>query len=145
MKSGVRYLAIRYPLPLFRKQPPAHGVRIPMTIWQSLQWINRHSAPCALLTLMLMACAIAHRLAASMIALLSDIPLAALPPRLVRNITGIHFIDANWWFPLTYLLLFLATLIYMEIRSTPRWAVFITFLLISLPAIAYVVLCLRLG
>jgi hypothetical protein len=92
-----------------------------------------------------MCCAIAQALATSMIALLSDIPVSNLPGRLIRNIAGIQFVKANWAFPLTYSLFFLSALIYMEIRSTPRWAVWIAFVFLTLPLAAYLATCLRVG
>ena len=127
------------------KQLRGPGVSTGVNIWHSLKCINRHGASCTLFLAILLLCVISHSLARSMIALLSDVPAAYLQPGLLRNVTGIQFIDVNWFFALTYLLLFFGTLIYMEIRSTPPWAVCVTFVLLSLPAIAYVTLCLRLG
>ena len=78
---------------------------IPVSIPVNLQRINRHGVTCAFFVGLLILCGIAHSLAGSSIGLLADIPGANLPSRLLRNITGIQFIDANWYFPMAYLLL----------------------------------------
>jgi type II secretory pathway component PulF len=116
-----------------------------MSIWLSLKSINRHGTACAVLALLLLLGAAVHTIAVAKIALLSDIPLTTWPPRLARNMTGIQFFHDNWWFALPYLLLFFGTLIYMEIRSMPRWAVWATFLFLSLPIVGYFLTCMRLG
>jgi hypothetical protein len=121
------------------------GVPISVSIWRSLKWINRHGTSSAFLIFIVLLCVVGRSIAAEMMSLLKDVPAAYLPLRLVRNVTGIHFLDTNWGFSLTYSLLFLGTLMFMEIRSTPRWAVWITFALMTLPPIGYVVLCLRVG
>jgi len=116
-----------------------------MSFWHSLKWINRHGTSCFLLALMLLFSVGAHSMATSWMLLLGDFPAANLPPRLIRNITGIEFIKANWPLPLAYLLLFLGILLYMEFRSTPRWAVWVSFVLMSLPIVVYLLICLRVG
>jgi hypothetical protein len=110
---------------------------------QSLKWINRHGTSCASLTLLLLFSFAAHTVAVSRITLFDGIPLATLPPRLLRNIAGIHLFQLNWWFGLPYLLLFIGLLLYMEFRSTPRWTVWATFAFMSLPIIAYSLTCVR--
>jgi hypothetical protein len=110
-----------------------------------LRQLNRHGASCALLIAILILGSVAHRIAISTITILSDIPTASLPTSMAHNIAGILFLDANWWIPLAYLLLFFSILVYMELRSTPRWAVQVTFLFMSMPAVGYITLCLRAG
>jgi hypothetical protein len=121
------------------------GVSLSMSFRLNLKWIERHKTSTALLALMVICCAIAHSVAVSRITLLSSFPVANLPTRLIRNIAGIQFINAIWSFPLVYLLIFVGTLLYMEFRSTPRWAVWISFVLLSIPIVAYLLICLRLG
>jgi hypothetical protein len=113
-----------------------------------LQWvksINRHGASCTFFLAVLLLCLISHSIARSMIALLSDVPSAYLQPRLLHNVAGIQFIDTNWLIAVTYLFLFFGALVYMEIRATPRWAVWSTFLILTLPLVAYIILCVRVG
>jgi hypothetical protein len=125
------------------KQSAGHGVSIPVSILQSLKWINRHGTACALLALFLLFCIAVQTVAVAKITILSDIPVGDLPPRLVRNMAGIRFIQANGWFALPYLLLSFGTLIYMEIRATPRWAVWSAFAFLALPIIGYLFACMR--
>ncbi len=116
-----------------------------MSIWQSLKWTNRHGTTCAVLSLVLLLGAGVHTIAVSKITLLSDIPNTTWPSSFVRNMAGIQFFHDNWWFALPYLLFFFGTLIYMEIRSTPRWAVWASFAFLSLPVVAYFLTCMRVG
>jgi hypothetical protein len=116
-----------------------------MSYWHSLKWINRHGTSCFLLALLLLFCVGAHSMATSWMGLFVDFPPANLPPRLMRNITGIEFVKANWPLPLVYLLFFAGMLLYMEFRSTPRWAVWVSFVVMSLPIVVYLLICLRVG
>jgi hypothetical protein len=139
------YFVLAIFFPGVPEQPLDFGVPISVSIWHSVKTINRHGTSCALLIFIVVLCVVGHSIAAQMMSLLKDVPAAYLPLRLVRNVTGIQFLDTNWGFSLAYSLLFLGTLIYMEIRSTPRWAVWVTFALMTLPSIGYVVLCLHVG
>lgn len=114
-----------------------------MSVSQNLKWINRHGTACAVLTLFLLFGIAVHTLAIARIVLLSDIPLTTWPPRLARNMVGIQFFHDHWWFALPYLLLFFGTLIYLEIRAVPRWAVWTSFTGLSLPVVAYFCTCVR--
>jgi len=116
-----------------------------MSIPVYLQRVNRHGVTCAAFLGLLIVCGMAHSLAVSLIGLFVDIPAAYLPGHFLRNVVGIRFIETNWRFLLAYLLMVFGSLLYMELRSTPRWAVWTTFLFLSLPALAYVNLCISLG
>ena len=116
-----------------------------MNILNCMKWINRHGKVPGLFGLLVLLCVAAHAIAMGRIILLSDIPLDNWPPRLVRNMAGIQFFQANWWFALPYFLLFFGMLIYMEARATPRWAVWSWFLVMSLPALGYLTTCMRVG
>ncbi len=116
-----------------------------MNILQKLKWITRHGTTWVSLVLLLGVCVGLHRLAQGTITLLGGLPQGTRPPRLVRNMAGIQFFDANGWFPLPYLLLFLATLIYTEVRAFPRWVVWTVFLFLALPMVGYMWTCVRVG
>lgn len=116
-----------------------------MDILKTIKWIDRHGTAPVLFGLLVLVSAAAHKVAMGRITLLGDVPLSAWPPRLVRNMAGIQFFQANWWFSLPYFLLFFGMLIYMEVRKTPRWAVWIGFAFMSLPALGYVATCMRVG
>ncbi len=115
-----------------------------MSTWQSLKWINGHGAACVVLALLLLGCLALHHMAFATVTIFSDIPHLTWPPRVLRSMAGVQFFQANWWFALPHLLLFFGALIYMEVRGSPRWAVWCTFLFMSLPIFAYASVCLRL-
>jgi hypothetical protein len=114
-----------------------------VTFLQSLKWVNRHGTACTCLALLLVPLTILHLIAVAAIGILQDIPQEYFSARLVRNMAGIQFFQANWWFAALYLLFFFGLLIYMEIRSIPRWAVWCVFLFLSLPIFGYMLACIR--
>jgi hypothetical protein len=105
--------------------------------------MDRHGNTCAMLAALFLVCAVAHTIAVAKISILNGIPLDAWPPRLIRNMAGIQFFEANWLLTLPYLLLFFSALIYMELRVMPRWAVWGTFAFLSLPLLGYLWTCVR--
>ena len=115
-----------------------------MNILRSIKWINRHSAAPAILALLLFAGLTVHLLAVENIPALKGLS-AARDARLLRNIAGIEFINSNWWFVLPYLTLAFGILFYLEVRAAPRWAVWISFLFLALPALGYLCTCMRVG
>ena len=116
-----------------------------MTALQGLKWINRHGTACALLVLLLAACFCAHAVAMGTITLLSDLALPSWPPRFLRNMAGIQFINANTWLALPHLLWCFGLLISLEIRGTPRSVVWSVFIILGLPICGYLLTCIRVG
>ena len=110
---------------------------------KAVKWIDRHGDTCAALAILFLVCAVAHTIAVAKISVLSGITLDSWPPRLIRNMAGIRFFEANWLLILPYLLLFFGALIYMEVRSMPRWVVWGTFAFLSLPLLGYLWTCVR--
>jgi hypothetical protein len=125
------------------KQLLRRGVLILVSALRALKCIDRHGTTCATLVLLFLICAIAHTIAVAQISVLNGVPLETWPPRLIRNMAGIQFFEAHWLFTLPYLLLFLGTLVYMEIRFTPRWVVWVAFAFLSLPIFGYLWTCLH--
>jgi hypothetical protein len=105
--------------------------------------MDRHGNTCATLIALFLACAVAHTIAVAKISVLNGVPLDSWPPRLIRNMAGIQFFEANWVLILPYLLLFFGALIYMEFRVTPRWVVWGAFAFLSLPLLGYLWTCVR--
>ena len=116
-----------------------------MNILRNLQWINRHGTASVLLALLLLLCRAAHFIVIRTIPIFSDMPLESWPPRLLRNVAGIELLQAKWWLTLMYVLIFFSALIYMELRATPRWAVWTSFVFMSLPIFGYLLTCIRVG
>jgi hypothetical protein len=115
-----------------------------VTAYQSLKWINRHGAAVGLLALILVVCVVGHSIAVMKVQLFHDLPCEwNWGEGLLRNMAGIRFVHGNGWAVLVYLLFAFGTLLYLEVRTMPRWAVSSTFMFLSLPMIAYVWLCLN--
>lgn len=115
-----------------------------MPLLQRIQWLNRHGASSALLVLLLLFCALMHYSALAKIEILSPISPAS-EPRLFRSMVGVQYFDAHWWYALPYLVIFFGTLICLETRNAPRWAVWITFLFLALPFLGYAWACVRIA
>lgn len=52
---------------------------------------------------------------------------------------------AHYWIAIAHGTVFLACLLCLEFRSTPRWAVWVTFRLLALPFIIHSDACLHIG
>ena len=105
---------------------------------------NRHPASTIPLAALLGACVFAHLAALSWM----ETPgrqVASLPARTVRCMTLIDFINNHGWMALAYVATFLGCLVWLEIRAAPRWSVWTTFVILSLPCLAYLRACLYLG
>jgi hypothetical protein len=49
----------------------------------------------------------------------------------------IAFVHPHWWIAVSYFAAFLAGLLWLEIRCAPRWCVWSSFALFSVPCVAY--------
>lgn len=105
--------------------------------------MNRHGAASACLALLLGLLVALHFIAVAQIGVLTGVPQEYFSARLVRNMAGIQFFQANWWFAALYFLYFFGLLIYMEMRAVPRWAILCAFLFLSVPVIGYMLTCMR--
>jgi len=70
---------------------------------------------------------------------------AAMNDRTVQDMKVIDFIHAHLWIAIAYVAVFLFCLSWLELRSGPRWIVWITFFVLALPVLAYDSVCLRIG
>ena len=59
--------------------------------------------------------------------------------------TLIDFINGHGWMAMAYVAVFLGSLVWLEMRGAPRWSVWTTFLILSLPCFAYLRACLYIG
>jgi len=60
----------------------------------------------------------------------------------LRRIAGIEYIHNHWWFVLPYLTFFAGNLIWLEARRSPRWAVWVVWMVLAVPCLAYIWACL---
>ncbi len=115
-----------------------------MQIPATLKWINRHSASSVLLLLLLGASAFAHVLAHVRMEVASR-QFAIMDDRTIRQMGVIDFMHAHYWIAIAYGTVFFATLLWLEFRSAPRWAVWVAFCLLAMPCIIYAGACLHIG
>ena len=115
-----------------------------MQILTALKWINRHSASSVVLLLLLGASTFAHVLAHLRMDM-ANRQFAIMDDRTIREIAVIDFMHAHYWVAIAYAVVFFATLLWLEIRSAPRWAVWVMFCLLALPCLVYAGACLRIG
>lgn len=103
-------------------------------LWRAIQWINRHGTSAALLLLLLGACALAQSLAATKIEIERGLGIG-MDSLSLRRAAGIEFIHRHWWFALPYVTRFVGSLIWLEARSAPRWAVWVVFTALAVPCL----------
>ena len=70
---------------------------------------------------------------------------AIMDDRTVHEMGLIDFIHGDLWIVAAYVAVFVASLIWLEFRTAPRWAVWITFIVFALPLLAYARACLHIG
>ena len=70
---------------------------------------------------------------------------AIMDDRTVREMSVIDFIHGHLWIVVAYVVVFLACLLWLEFRASPRWAVWVTFVVLASPVLAYARACLHIG
>jgi hypothetical protein len=68
---------------------------------------------------------------------------AVMDDRTMREVRVIDFLHANLWLPLLYSAVFAGSVLWLEYRGAPRWAVWGTFVLLALPCLTYARACLH--
>jgi hypothetical protein len=111
------------------------------SLWRAAKWINRHGTSAALLLLLVGGCAYAHLVAATKADLLREVAMNMDPASLRRG-AGIEFIHNHWWFVLPYLAVFGGSVVWLEARNAPRWAVWTVFMVLAVPCFMYAWACL---
>jgi len=110
-------------------------------LWRAIKWTNRHGTSTALLLLLVGACVRAHLLAVGKTHSLGGL-VTSMDSLSLRRVAGIGFIHSHWWFVLPYLTIFGGSLIWLEARSAPRWAVWAVFIIMAVPCLGYMWTCL---
>jgi len=65
--------------------------------------------------------------------------------RTAREMSIIDFIHDHLWIVAAYAVVSFTSLIWLECRTSPRWAVWVTFLVLAIPLLAYGGACLHIG
>jgi len=117
-----------------------------MQLMETLRWLNRHALSPALLILLFGASTTFHsfaRTVSNMVKTLPGYPAFISDDLVVCRIRAIDFIQDHAWMPLTFAILALASLLWLDLRKAPRWAVWTTLCGLSLPCLAYMWVCLK--
>jgi uncharacterized membrane protein YecN with MAPEG domain len=70
---------------------------------------------------------------------------AFMDPITVRHMPLIDTMHAHLGYAVGYAAVFLGTLLWLELRGAPRWVIWITFALLSVPSLDYTWACIALG
>src|SRR4051812_47357232 len=98
--------------------------------------LNRHVVSQLLALYVIGVCGLAHFQASNRLEYNHpDLTLSSIKG--ARRIAIVEFIHSNWAIVLPYLAVWFAFLFWMEIRSSPAWAVWSTFCALALPCVAY--------
>ncbi len=109
-----------------------------------LKRINRHGGSVASLVVLFGMIAFTHWSARLRMDMASR-QFAIMDDRTVREMSVIDFIHGHLWIVVAYAAVFLACLLWLEFRAAPRWTVWVTFILLALPSLAYAWACLHIG
>ena len=115
--------------------------RLDMTFAEKWKWVNRHGASPLGLLILLGFCAMAHYLAFERMEF-AQRQFAFMDAKTIQRMAIIDFIHNHLWLVTPYALVFLGSLLWLEIRSAPRWAIWVSFLFLALPCSAYVRGCI---
>jgi hypothetical protein len=59
----------------------------------------------------------------------------------VRSMAAIDFLRGHGWFAGVFVFLFIGSLLYLELRDAPRWSVWLVFVFLAAPCVAYFMIC----
>jgi hypothetical protein len=115
-----------------------------MSIRKALEWTRRHPASSVWLPLLAGTGAFAHYLARFRMEQ-SGRQFEFMDPITIRHMPLIDAMHAHLGYAFGYAAVFLGTLLWLERRSAPRWVIWITFGLLSVPSLDYTWACVALG
>jgi len=111
-----------------------------MKFQEAVKWVNRHCTAVALATLLFVLCGFDHFLAlVKMDAVSRRFPI--MNSQTERSMAAIDFLHGHRWFAGVFMLVFIGSLLYLELRNAPRWSVWLVFLFLAAPCVAYLMIC----
>ena len=113
-----------------------------MRAFETFKWINARGAPLAALALLLAFGAFIHRMAITRLDV-NDWRLAGADARAEGRVRFIGYVDAHPWVALLFAAFFAGSLVWLQFRQSPRWALWLTFAFLALPVLGYAWACLR--
>ena len=115
-----------------------------MRAFEALKSINARGAPIAVLALLLAFGAFTHKMATTRFDI-SNWRLARPDARAEVRVRFIGYVDAHPWVVIMFAAIFAGSLVWLQVRQSPRWSLWLTFTLLALPVLAYAWVCLRVG
>jgi hypothetical protein len=112
-----------------------------MRTLDTLSWINRRGAPLATLALLCGFVALTHKVALGALRM-TDTLFSATDHRYELRMRLITHIDAHVWLALSFVALFAATVLWLQMRRSPRWSLWLTFAALALPMFGYTWVCM---
>lgn len=110
---------------------------------KAIGWISRHKASTLWLALGVFG-AFAHFLARWRMER-SGRQFDYMDPNTVRHMPLIDVVQAHLFYPIGYVTVFLAALLWLECRGARPWITWTTFVVLALPGFDYLWVCLALG
>src|SRR6266568_8045440 len=103
-----------------------------------LKWANRHSAAIFGATLLFALCGFTHFLALEKMGSVGrQFPIMNL--RTEHSMALIDFLNSHRSYAAIFILVFIGSLLYLELRDAPRWSVWLVFFLFAAPCIVYLI------
>ena len=111
-----------------------------MSFLAVVKWLNRHTVALAGAISLLGICGFTHFLAlVKMDVMERKFPI--MNPRTEHNMALIDFLNGHRWFVAVFILMFIGSLLYLELRNAPRWSVWLTFFVFAAPCLMYLMVC----
>lgn len=76
---------------------------------------------------------------------MADRQFALMDDRTLYEMKTIDFIHGHLWLVAAYFTVFLCCLLWLELRTAPRWVVCVTFIVWALPSLTYARACFHIG
>ena len=103
-------------------------------------WMNQHGAALVLFMIVMIVCVNTHMWGFAKATTFKG-RFLLWDDRAAGEVNLIQSVHAHWWIAIPYGVLVASCLAWLEIRNAPRWTVWVSFLLLSLPAAAYANAC----
>ena len=103
-------------------------------------WIEQHGTALVLFMIVMIVCVNTHMLGRAKATIFKG-KFLLWDDCAAAEVNLIHYVHAHWWIAIPYGIFVASCLGWLEIRNAPRWTVWVSFLLLSLPAIAYARAC----
>ena len=110
--------------------------------FKGLQWINRRGAPIAVVALLVGVAVVVHRASLTHVKTMG-VGWSQTERAIGARIQFMSYLDQHPWLVLPYIAVCAGTLIWLQIRGAPRWALRISFAFLTLPIFGYMWICFR--